>query len=193
MSGLTKKGVLGLLSLMVAVNVFVCADDSVVRYVVGGADGTLADCKKPCKDTDDAGDDLTSTLKECLDPCEFKDAGAECKEGDKIGHMGKCNKRYCTINYYRYYKCDPGAPASGNECKWKDCAGWRRKHVIYQEDCTTTTPAGGPDWDNNADWIAACKMHGIYAGQSTPCITTACGTGEVKDTNDTYMGRHCCN
>jgi len=188
------KGALGLLSLMVAVSVYAFTEDSLVRFVVGGDTGTidLADCKKPCKDTDKDGNALTFILYECLDPCAFKKF-AICNEADKIGNGGACNKRFCTVNTYRIYTCEAGTPASGNECKWKDCAGWRRQHQIYEQACTTTTPAKGPDY--KVDWTALCKREGQYSSITTPCVTTATicdATGTLKDTG-TYTGRRCCN
>jgi len=168
--------VLWWLSAMTAISVLEYRDYS---NLFGAATGTLPNCKKECKNWDDL------VVKECLDPWDHS-ATTDPVEADRIGKDKACNKRYCTINSFRGYKCESGDPASGNECKWKDCAGYRRKHVIHEEACATTGHAESAD----ADWV--CKRHGSYAGWETPCKTDTCGTGVVKHTHE-YGGRRCCD
>jgi len=171
------KGVLGLLlSLMVAVAVYAYTDDADVRAVFGA--GTLPGCKQKC--TNGSVD-----VKECLDPCNFFHPKTPCAAGEIAPNSGgKCNKNFCTVNTLRYYSCETGNPGSGESpCDYKSDPGFRRQHNIYEQACTTT----GADSDK---WT--CKRQGTYAGWKTPCKTTDCGTGVLKNTHD-YPGRRVCD
>jgi hypothetical protein len=147
---------------------------------------------------------------ECLDPGNaFGDHA-----GNEIGNAGKCHSGYCTINILRFYECEPGAPSSGCECKWKsataaDGGTWSRKHMIYKQACTTANTGAAPydpANDDRENWTCKQRGHGSGVGipsangepgWTTPCLATSgCGTGAHQNTNDSsasYQGRRICD
>jgi hypothetical protein len=195
-----KTGVIGLLSMMMAVSAYAYTADSVLQFVVGGID-TPDPCKNPCVNG-------SVEVKECSDPCNRVTPGgraclpaefATYVDGGGVVRTTPCNKNFCAINTLWNFACVSGAPGSGEtKCAYKIDGTQNGRLVSHRQiagggTCATTGPGAGnyPTCTYNNIRDRATGVDALYGGWTTPCIVASCGGVEVI--SSPYPGRGVCN